>query len=60
MVSSSTICPGWPASTPEEERTLLFGPEDRLVVNHDHELVTSLEPLVEQLMARMKDTQVQH
>ncbi len=52
--------PGWPASTPEEERTLLFGPEDRLAVNHDHELVASLEPLVEQLMERMKDTQVQH
>lgn len=52
--------PGWPASTPEAEQTMLFGPADRLAVNFDHQLIRTFQPLSMALMERMRGTQIQH
>lgn len=52
--------PGWPASTPEAEQTMLFGPADRLAVNFDHQLIRTLQPLSMTLMERMRGARIQH
>lgn len=52
--------PGWPASTPEEEKTFLFGPRDRVEVNYDHELIGALQPLAAEMMRRRAGAQIQH
>lgn len=59
MSFSRTGAPGWPESTPEEERTYLFGKECHLAVNHDHALINAWEPLAMEMMARMNG-QIQH
>lgn len=51
--------PGWAASTPEEEYTMLFGPDSHLAVNHDHALIDALEPMTAKRMQRMQG-QIQH
>lgn len=60
MSFARTGDPGWPASTAETEQTYLFGPTDRLAVNHDHALIDRLLPLAETLMQRMMGVQIQH
>ena len=40
-----TGAPGWAASTEDVEQTMLFGPQSRLVQNHDHALIEALGTL---------------
>ena len=46
--------PYWPASTPEEEQTMVFGKNTRLRCNHDTELIPLLAkymgPVFERIM----------
>lgn len=52
----------WPASTPEEEHTYLFGPRCRQEVNFDHRLMEAWQPLSMEMMSRMarSGAQIQH
>lgn len=53
--------PHWPASTPEEENTLMIDKNTRLVINHDQELVPLAAKYVGPVFAKMmEETQVQH
>ena len=53
--------PHWPASTPEEEKTLMIDKNTRLVTNHDQELVSLAAKYVGPVFAKMmEETQVQH
>lgn len=60
MAFASSGNPGWPASTPDTENTMLFGPSCRLVQNHDHALIEALSPLSELLAKSISGAQIQH
>lgn len=59
MAFSRTGAPGWPESTPEEERTYLFAEDCRLTVNHDHDLIQAWTQPSIALMSRGMG-QIQH
>lgn len=46
MNFSRTGHPGWEASTPEKETTMLFDANSRVVYNHDHELIREISPIM--------------
>lgn len=53
--------PHWPASTPEEENTLIVDKNTRVVTNHDQKLVPLTAKYVGPVFAKMmEETQVQH
>ena len=47
MQFARTGAPGWAASTEDVEQTMLFGPQSRLVQNHDHALIEALAPFTD-------------
>lgn len=53
--------PAWPASTPEDEATMLFGADTHLVHNHDEALMREGMPIFGAQVARKrKERQIQH
>ena len=62
MQFARTGAPGWAASTEDVEQTMLFGPQSRLVQNHDHALIEALAPFTDLRMkkATRAGGQIQH
>ena len=62
MQFARTGAPGWAASTEDVEQTMLFGPQSRLVQNHDHTLIEALAPFTDLRMkkATRAGGQIQH
>ena len=53
--------PTWPASTPQQENTMLFDSATRLAPNHDKALIAAALPAISALMARNFDPDsIQH
>lgn len=53
--------PTWPASTPQQENTMLFDSATRLAPNHDKTLIAAALPAISALMARNFDPDsIQH
>ena len=52
MQFARTGAPGWAASTEDVEQTMLFGPQSRLVQNHDHALIEALAPFTDLRMKK--------
>ena len=53
--------PTWPASTPQQENTMLFDSATRLAPNHDKALIAAALPAISALMARSFDPDsIQH
>lgn len=53
--------PTWPASTPQQENTMLFDSATRLTPNHDKALIAAALPAISALMARNFDPDsIQH
>ena len=52
MQFARTGAPGWAASTEDVEQTMLFGPQSRLVQNHDHTLIEALAPFTDLRMKK--------
>ena len=54
--------PDWPACEPGKENTLVLDRQTRVLVNHDHELMKTLEKYAEEIRRRMFESagQIQH
>ncbi len=55
--------PRWPATTPQDDVTMLYGPNSRAVQNHDRAFVQAFAPVAEEFGRRMREggrVQTQH
>lgn len=55
--------PEWKASTPDEENTILFSGDTKVVANHDHELIPLIEKYVGPLFSKAMfsgEAEIQH